>query len=79
MGADIIVLGLSSITSGACFANLGRGAGGCLQPRPQGIVELTFSLSLSLSLSLSTVWPIWFSFREIVQTPFILRDYREEE
>ena len=51
MGADIIVLGLSSITSGACFANLGRGAGGCLQPGPQGIVELTFSLSLSLSLS----------------------------
>ena len=41
MGADVIVPGLSSITSGTCFASLGEG---CLPPRPQGIVELTFSL-----------------------------------
>ena len=38
--------GLSSITTGTCIASLG----GCLPPRPQGIVELTLSLSLSLSL-----------------------------
>ena len=40
VGADVIVLGLSSITSGTCFASPG---GGCLPPRPQGIVELTLS------------------------------------
>ena len=43
MGADVIVLGLSSITSGTCFALEGKGVG-CLPPRPQGIVELTLSL-----------------------------------
>ena len=42
MGADIIVLGLSSITSGTCFARLW--GWGCLPPRPQGIVDLTLSL-----------------------------------
>ena len=46
MGADVIVLGLSSITGGTCFASLG-GREGCIPPRPQGIVELTLSLSLS--------------------------------
>ena len=48
MGADIIVPGWSSITSGTCFASLGMGerggGGGCLLPRPQGIVELTLFL-----------------------------------
>ena len=39
--ADVIVPGLSSITSGTCFASLGEG---CLPPRPQEIVELTLSL-----------------------------------
>ena len=49
MRADIIVLGLSSITSGTCFASLGEG---CLLPRPQGIVELTLSLDcLALPVS----------------------------
>ena len=42
MGADVIVLGLSSITSGTYFASLGVG-GCCLPPRSQGIVELTLS------------------------------------
>ena len=45
MGADVIVLGLSSITSGTCFVSLewvGREGG--LPSRPQGIVELTLSL-----------------------------------
>ena len=37
----MIVPGLSSITSGTCFASLGEG---CLPPRPQEIVELTLSL-----------------------------------
>ena len=46
VGADVIVLGLSSITSGTCFASPG---GGCLPPRPQGIVELTLSRLFSLS------------------------------
>ena len=45
MGADVIVPGLNSITSGTCFARLGGGGGGgCLLPRPQAIVELTLSL-----------------------------------
>ena len=43
MGADVIVLALSSITSGTYFASLGVG-GCCLPPRSQGIVELTLSL-----------------------------------
>ena len=42
MGADVIVPGLNSITSGTCFASLGRVC--CLPPRPQGIVELTLFL-----------------------------------
>ena len=42
MGADVIVPGLNSITSGTCFASLGRVC--CLPPRPQGIAELTLSL-----------------------------------
>ena len=45
MGADIIVPGLSSITSGTCFVSLeGVGREGGLPSRPQGIVELTLSL-----------------------------------
>ena len=52
MGADVIVPGLSFVTSGTCFASLrrcrGMGCGGrcgdCLPPRPQGIVELTLFL-----------------------------------
>ena len=40
-GADVIVMGLSSVNSGTCFASLGC----CLPPRPQGIVELTLSLN----------------------------------
>ena len=66
MGADIIVLGLSSITSGTCFVSLewvGREGG--LPSRPQGIVELT----------LLTVQPVWFPCQETVQPPFILRGY----
>ena len=47
MSADVIVSGLSSVTTGTCFASPERR--GCLLPRPQGIVELTLSLSLSLS------------------------------
>ena len=48
MGADVIVPGLSSITSGTCFPSLGVGAG-CLRPRPQGI-ELTLSLDCLVHL-----------------------------
>ena len=39
-GPDVTAPGLSSVTSGTCFASLG----GCLPPKPQGIVELTLSL-----------------------------------
>ena len=44
MGADVIVLDLSSVTTGTCFTSLGGRGAGCLLPRPQGIVELTLSL-----------------------------------
>ena len=46
MGADIIVPGLSSITSGTCFASLGRWVEvGVVFCPDLGIVELTFSLN----------------------------------
>ena len=49
MGADIIVLGLSSITSGTCFASLGV----LSSTQTQGIVELTLPLyCLAHSVSL---------------------------